>query len=113
MVYMNVVNGLKGLLSAELLKMGLFLLMYCSSYGVSGTQRLQRIPITPSSSMTVAKLPINSPGAEAKEGETIPFRHPLAENGFITTFDPSVKTIYDNFQRSLRIYGIFQFAMLN
>lgn len=55
----------------------------------------------------MAKLTVNSPGAQAKEGETIPIRHCLAEKEFIVTHDPSVTTVYENFQRSVRLYGIF------
>jgi hypothetical protein len=51
-------------------------------------------------------LTINSSGEDAKEGETIPVRHPLAANGLILTHDPSVTTIYENFHHSVRLYGI-------
>ena len=55
-------------------------------------------------------LTIKSPGAVEKEGETVPIRHRLAEDGFISTHDPDVTTIYENFQHSVRLYGIHEFS---
>jgi hypothetical protein len=56
--------------------------------------------------MPIAKLTVTSPGAQVREGETLPFRHPMAENGLLVTHDPSVATVYDNFHRSVRLFGI-------
>lgn len=75
-------------------------------YGVRGGRGLQKGSRMPVASLSSNRqLTIDSPGAIAKEGETIPFRHPLAKNEFIITHDSSVTTIYDNFQRSVRIFG--------
>lgn len=55
--------------------------------------------------MSTGKLTVVSLGAQQRERETLPFRHPLSENGLMVTHDPNVTTIYDNFQRSVRLYG--------
>jgi hypothetical protein len=70
--------------------------------------QLPRRSSTPSSNGTKGKLfsfPV--PDAVEKDGEGIPRRHPIAldNNGLLETFDPSVKTLFDCFQRSLEQFG--------
>lgn len=54
-----------------------------------------------------AKTPysIESPGAEAVEGETKPRRHPLTANGLITKPADDITTIYELLQVSVAKYG--------
>lgn len=55
----------------------------------------------------VRLLSVESPGAEAREGEGLPRRHPLVANGdFIQTYDDSVTTLYESFMLSVRKFGI-------
>lgn len=61
--------------------------------------------------MPVAKLTVTSPGAKEREGETLPFRHPMAENGLMVTHDPSVTTVYENFHRSVKLFGTYAFSV--
>lgn len=54
-----------------------------------------------------AKTPysIESPGAEAVEGETKPRRHPLTANGLITKPSDDISTVYDLLKVSVAKYG--------
>ena len=58
-------------------------------------------------SKSIHMLSVEVPGAKAVEGEGMPRCHPItaASGEFIRTYDDSVKTLYDTFARSARVFG--------
>jgi long-chain acyl-CoA synthetase len=48
---------------------------------------------------------VDVPGVEAKEGETVPRRHPDSKNGLITRPAPDVATTYDILKRGAEKFG--------
>lgn len=66
--------------------------------------KLRDLPLQPKAT---ARTPysIESPGAEAVEGETKPRRHPLTANGLITKPSDDINTIYELLRVSVAKYG--------
>ncbi|KAI0899644.1 acetyl-CoA synthetase-like protein [Annulohypoxylon nitens] len=66
--------------------------------------KLRDLPLQPKAT---ARTPysIESPGAEAVEGETKPRRHPLTANGLITKPSDDISTIYELLRVSVAKYG--------
>lgn len=50
-------------------------------------------------------LVVKSSGADEKDGETVPLRHKFAEDGLVSTYDPEITTLYDNFIRAVGLYS--------
>lgn len=50
-------------------------------------------------------LVVTVPDAEEKVGETKPITHILGKDGLVETFDSSVTTLFENFNRAVQVYG--------
>ncbi|CAJ2505204.1 Uu.00g125980.m01.CDS01 [Anthostomella pinea] len=48
---------------------------------------------------------VTAPGASEVEGETKPYRHVKAKDGFVTRPAPHIATVYDLFTNSAKVYG--------
>ncbi|KAI5868588.1 acetyl-CoA synthetase-like protein [Durotheca rogersii] len=66
--------------------------------------KLKNLALVPRSSAK-GLFSIESPGAEAVEGETKPRRHPLAANGLITKPSDDISTVYELLRVSVAKYG--------